>query len=186
MPASLKGRLLVATPTLEGPTFSRTVIYMIEHGANGALGVVLNRPSEVGVDAPFPTWASFAADPRVLFVGGPVEAEGVLCIGRVTGVAAGDDVPGINLLSPGLGLVDLERHPLDVPVVQEMRIFLGYAGWGPRQLEGEIVSGSWFVIDAAPGDVHWPSPATLWRTVLRRQGGKLAMFANAPPDLGLN
>lgn len=187
MPSPLKGRLLVATPTLEGAAFARTVIYMVEHTDDGALGVVINRPSEVSVDGPFPTWSSFASDPRVLFLGGPVQPDALLCIARVTGAAAGaEELVGISLLSPGLGLVDLERHPLDVPVVQEMRVFLGYAGWGPRQVESEVVRGSWFVVDADPGDVLTPAPEALWRTVLKRQGGKLALFANAPPDLELN
>lgn len=186
MAPALKGKLLVATPTLEGPTFSRTVIYMVEHSVEGGVGVVLNRPTEAPLDEPFPTWSSFAADPRVLFIGGPVQTDGVLCLGRVTGAATDDETVGLTLLPGGLALVDLERHPLDMPVVQELRIFAGYSGWGPRQLEREIVGGSWFVVETEAGDVLTRDPDDMWRRVLRRQGGKLALFANAPPELSLN
>jgi putative transcriptional regulator len=67
-----------------------------------------------------------------------------------------------------------------------VRIFRGYAGWGPGQLEGEIESGAWLVLDAEPDDVFAAEPDELWRSVLRRQGGRLAWLASAPDDLSAN
>ena len=180
---SLKGRLLVATPGLSDPNFSRTVVLLIEHGDEGALGVVLNRPSELEVSEPLPAWADMAAQPPVVFVGGPVSPSSAICLGRVA-VVEGDDWEPV--VGP-LGAVDLNLEPEEVtPRPELVRVFAGYAGWGPRQLEAEILSGGWFVVDAEPDDVLSPEPGDLWSGVLRRQPGRLAMFANYPDDPSTN
>ncbi len=180
---SLKGRLLVATPGLSDPNFSRTVVLMIEHGDEGALGVVLNRPSELEVSEPLPAWADMAARPPVVFVGGPVSPSSAICLGRV-GVVEGD---GWEPVVGPLGAVDLNLEPEEVtPRPEVVRVFAGYAGWGPRQLEAEILSGGWFVVDAEPDDVLSANPDDLWSEVLRRQGGRLALFAGYPDDPSVN
>jgi len=179
----LKGRLLVATPNLSDPNFFRTVVLIIEHGDDGALGVVLNRPSELEVAEPLPAWAEVAAQPPVVFVGGPVSPSSAICLARV-GTADGD---GWEPLVGSVGAVDLNLDPDETtPRPQEVRVFAGYAGWGPRQLEAEILSGGWFVVDAEPGDALVQVPDDLWSAVLRRQPGRLAMFAHYPPDPTMN
>jgi len=181
---SLKGRLLVATPNLTDPNFFRTVVLIIEHGDDdGALGVVLNRPSELEVARPLPAWAEVAAQPPVIFVGGPVSPGSAICLARVR-VGDGDEW---EPLVGSVGAVDLNVGPDEVtPQPQEVRVFAGYAGWGPRQLEDEILSGGWFVVDAEPDDALIPVPDDLWSAVLRRQPGPLAMFAHHPPDPSMN
>ena len=180
---SLKGRLLVATPGLSDPNFSRTVVLMIEHGDEGALGVVLNRPSELEVSEPLPAWADMAAQPPVVFVGGPVSPSSAICLGRVA-VVEGD---GWEPVVGPLGAVDLNLEPEEVtPRPEVVRVFAGYAGWGPHQLEAEILSGGWFVVDAEPDDVLSPQPDDLWSDVLRRQRGRLALFAGYPDDPSVN
>jgi len=175
---SLKGRLLVATPNLEDPNFFRTVVLVIEHGDEGALGVVLNRPSGLEVSEPLPAWAEVAAQPPVVFVGGPVSPSSAICLGRMAG--EGHDW---QPLVGSVGAVDLNVGPGEVsPRPQVVRVFAGYAGWGPRQLEAEIVSGGWFVVDAEPDDALSPAPDDLWSDVLRRQPGRLALFADYPLD----
>ena len=86
-----------------------------------------------------------------------------------------------------MGTVDLSQDPAQaVPNVDEVRIFAGYAGWGPLQLEAEIADGGWFVVDADPSDALSPLPDDLWREVLRRQPGTVSLFADYPPDPSMN
>lgn len=181
---SLTGRLLVAAPALHDPNFDRTVILVLEHGEEGALGVVLNRPTTTDLYAALPRWERFAADPSVVFEGGPVAPNAAICLGRAPGSSEPD---GWSPLFAGLGTVDLDRDPEDLPEpVRDIRLFVGYAGWGPGQLEGEVAAGAWYVLDALPTDAVSDAPDDLWRTVLRRQRGRLAMVANFPADPVMN
>ena len=182
--ASLTSRLLVATPVLQSPDFDRTVVLVLEHGEDGALGMVLNRPSETAVGETLPDWNRLASDPGVVFVGGPVSPDAAIGVAR-TGTS--DQTEGWAPLFGSLGTVDLGRDPVELPVdVQNVRVFAGYAGWTEGQLDGELDAGGWFVVDAAPDDVFTAEPARLWVSVLRRQGGRLAMFATAPPHPSQN
>jgi putative transcriptional regulator len=180
---SLTGRLLVATPALQAPEFDRTVVLVLEHGDHGALGVVLNRPSRLDVAEPLPQWEPFAADPAVVFVGGPVAPSAAICVARARGET---ELEAWKPLFDGLGTLDLEGHPDDIPVLERLRVFAGYAGWGPGQLEGEIDEGAWFVVDSHPDDALSNEPDSLWRTVLKRQGGEYALVSTFPPDPTLN
>jgi putative transcriptional regulator len=182
---SLRGRLLVATPDLADPNFSRTVVLLLEHSDDGALGVVLNRPAAATTVAePLPAWAPLAVDPPVIFVGGPVQPEAAIGVARRAGEA---DPDGFAPFSDELGTVDLGRDPTDVaPRVDRLRVFAGYSGWGARQLEGELEAGGWFLVDADPSDLWTAEPAMLWRAVLRRQPGKERLFAEFPADASLN
>lgn len=188
---SYVGRLLVAAPSLGDPNFARTVVLVLEHGEAGALGVVVNRPSETGVVDALPRWGRLAADPPVVFVGGPVSPSAAICIGRAPGGPdwpdLGPDDDGWRPLFEGLCTVDLDRDPDELVVPPaDVRVFAGYAGWGPTQLEGEVEAGAWYVLDALPGDALSPHPADLWSVVLRRQGGSMAMVANFPDDPAMN
>jgi putative transcriptional regulator len=184
--ASTARRLLVAAPTLLDPNFARAIVFMVEHTDEGALGLVLNRPSGTDVDAVLPEWNVVAAEPARVFVGGPVQlGDAVIGLGRV----AAPEPPSEGwepLLGP-VGTVDLGVSPGDAhPRMEAVRIFAGYAGWGPEQLDGELAQGGWFVVDADPADLLTPAPEDLWRRVLRRQGGELAMAANHPGDPTVN
>ena len=169
---ALKGRLLVASPTLVDPNFDRTVVLVLEHGDEGAVGLVLNRPTETVIDEPLPEWRPLAADPPVVFSGGPVS--------QTAAIALALEPDG------AIGTVDLTLDPVDVGDVEAVRVFAGYAGWGPGQLEGEIDEGAWVVVDAEPGDAMAADPEDMWTRVLRRQGGTTAWLAHCPPDPSLN
>ena len=195
--SELKGRLLVATPNLGDPNFERTVVLVLEHGDEGALGVVLNRPSELDLAEPLPEWARAAAHPPVVFIGGPVAPSAAVCLarlGRHGGAEGWQPLLGPPVLDAppsetgGLvGTLDLDSDPDEaIPRIDEIRVFAGYAGWGPGQLESEIAEGGWFVVDADPADALSPAPERLWTAVLRRQRGTLALFAAYPPDPTLN
>lgn len=185
----MKGKLLVATPDLEDPNFFRTVVLVLEHTEDGALGVVLNRPSGAAVSDPLPAWSSLAADPAVVFVGGPVQPDAAIGLGRASDVSTGSGAApdGFAVLFGELGTVDLERPPSEVaPTVDRVRVFAGYSGWGPGQLENELAADGWFVVDADAADVWSSSPEEMWRTVLRRQRGQMRVFADFPLEPGTN
>lgn len=180
----LRGRLLVATPGIGDPNFAGTVVLLLEHSEDGAMGVVLNRPSDIHVAEHLPGWTEVVVSPPVVFVGGPVAPNAALCLARVD---ADLEDGGFDPLLGQVGTVDLTADPENaVPGVAAVRIFAGYAGWAPRQLEAEIADGGWFVVDADPADALSPLPETLWRDVLRRQAGTVALFADYPPDPSMN
>jgi putative transcriptional regulator len=143
----------------------------------------------VPVDRVLPPWATLVTGPSVVFQGGPVALDSALALARVPG----EDDPlgwraldGISAVSR-LGLVDLDAPPEVLAAeVTELRVFAGYAGWGAGQLRSEVEEGAWFVLPGEPHDVFIDDPEQLWRTVLRRQGGELAIVATFPDDPSLN
>jgi len=182
---SLQGKLLVAAPSLLDPNFVRTVVLMLAHGEHGALGLVLNRPTVTSVSSPLPEWEDLATNPGVVFVGGPV-SEGTICLARVKSEVS---VPssGYLPLQGTLGTVDLEADPAFVaPWIERLRIFAGYAGWGEGQLESEMEAGAWWALDVSEDDIFSEEPGQLWKSVLRRQGGLLALASAFPSDPSLN
>jgi putative transcriptional regulator len=181
----LVGRLLVATPVLDDPNFRRTVVFLLDHNDEGALGVVVNRPLEVDVAAVLPLWQPYATAPGRLFQGGPVALDSALGVVAVPG--ADEEPVGVKRITGSVGLVDLDIPPQMIAgEVAGLRIFAGYAGWGAGQLEKEISDGAWYVVDAEARDPFTDSPDQLWRQVLRRQRGDLAFVSTYPDDPALN
>jgi putative transcriptional regulator len=181
------GRLLVATPVLTDPNFARAVVLLLDHDEQGALGVVLNRPTSVEVSDVLDGWAELAGSPRVVFQGGPVGLDSALAVAVVPGEPGPQEPLGWRRVHGAIGLVDLEAPPQVLAgELGALRVFAGYAGWTPGQLEREIAEGAWCLVDAEPGDISCPDPERLWRAVLRRQTGALAMLATYPEDPTLN
>jgi putative transcriptional regulator len=179
-----KGRLLVASPALEDGAFDRTVVFMLEHNEDGALGVIINRPSDESQVDGLESWTELATPPAVVFHGGPVEPDALIGIARTE--SARDGV-GWAPITDDLGTVDLSESPDEIaPVLEAIRIFRGYSGWSAGQLEGELSVNAWIVTTANPSDVFDRHPDELWRSVLRRQPGSLRWLANAPDDLSAN
>lgn len=185
MTALMKGQLLVATPSLTEPTFARTVIALLEHDeSDGALGVVLNRPTTAPVAEVLPTVTHLVSAPAVIFDGGPVSRTTAIALGLL---APGAPAGGWSPVVAPLATVDLDHDPaLLAAVLRGLRVFAGYAGWSAGQLEGEIADGSWYVVDSLPGDAFVSDPDRLRVDVLRRQGWPLAAAAHSPPDPSLN
>lgn len=198
-----RGRLLVATPPLGDPHFDRTVVYMLEHSSVGAVGLVLNRTGSTGgsggdstlrdnpmalddVDATLAVleaWQPLLAPPRRMFMGGPVGDDSLIAV--AAGVGRSPDTWGA--LTASIGTVDLTVAPDEAAEqIDRVRIFRGYAGWGPGQLDAELDEGAWMVFDAVDDDVFTDRPDQLWREVVRRQGGRLAWIADAPDDITAN
>lgn len=181
---STAGRLLVAAPLLDDPNFDRAVVLMVSHTAEGALGLVLNRPSEAHLDGALPRWTPLASEPAVVHVGGPVEAQSGWCLARAAGTT---DLDGFVPILGDLGLLDLETDPrVLLGRVYRLRIYAGYSGWGPGQLEHELSADAWIVVDADPEDPFVAGGAALWNRILARQTGSLARLSNFPPDPSLN
>jgi putative transcriptional regulator len=179
------GVLLVATPALLDPNFADSVVLLLDVNDEGALGVVLNRPTPVPVSSVLEGWGPVVAEPEVLFQGGPVSIEGALAVGLLR---SSDDTPvGFREVSGQLGIVDLDT-PVELVdgTLAGLRIFAGYAGWGAAQLEDEIDEGSWYVVPSTPLDAFRDDPGQLRREVLRRQPGELAWNSTRPVDPDLN
>ena len=183
MYATTRGMLLLATPPLDDPNFDRSVIYVMEHSAEGAVGVVLNHPTEETEIDGLEQWMDLSAPPVVVFNGGPVQFDALIAIAELRG-------PREDAWSPilaDLGSVDLARDPIDVAdEVGRVRMFRGYAGWASGQLDSELAGGAWMVFDAQRDDVFHREPEDLWRLILRRQRSRIAWIANAPDDLSMN
>lgn len=188
--AFLTGKLLVASPTLGDTTFDRTVVFLVDHDESGALGVVINRPSQVDVGSILPDWHVYSTQPTVVFHGGPVGRDSALALGallpRHDAVETSEPL-GFRRVFGRLGLVDLDATPEAVAAeISSMRVYAGYAGWEADQLEQEIGEGAWFVVDSVPEDLFQLDPQHLWRDVLKRQGGDLALVATFPEDPTMN
>jgi putative transcriptional regulator len=181
---SLTGFLLVATPSLRDPNFDRAVVLVLSHDDDGALGVVVNRPTTVPVTDILPSWQPVITAPGVVFQGGPVSLDSAL---GLVAIPDGAEPLGVRRVSGRVGVVDLDTPPEVVqPGVVAMRVFAGYAGWSPEQLENEIAEGSWYVVESETGDAFSDEADELWKSVLRRQDGPLALMATFPADPSLN
>lgn len=179
---SLRGKLLVATPAIADPSFFRTVLLIGHHDEQGALGLVLNRPSDAQVAEAAPPLADVAGEDGLLYLGGPVTPEGVVV------VAEFEDEKDAALLAFGnVGVpsarMDLERLP---EVTERTRVYAGHAGWGPGQLDEEMEREDWIVAEASADVVFSEDAGDLWPSVLRRLGGSYAILATMPPDPSVN
>lgn len=181
--STTRGMLLLATPPLDDPNFDRSVVYMMEHNAEGAVGLVLNHPTEETSIDGLDLWMDLAVPPAVVFDGGPVQPDALIALAELEGPR--DDA--WSAVVADLGSVDLARDPVDVADhVGRVRVFRGYAGWAAGQLDSELAAGAWMVFSAHRDDVFNQSPQSMWRDVLRRQSGRVAWLANAPDDLSTN
>ena len=182
---SLKGHLLVATPDLMGPFFMRTVILMLEHNEEGALGVVLNRPTEATItdiseqvfDGPF-EWD------KPILLGGPVPGP-LVAIHSVEDLADQQVFEGVFSSSEAFKVQQIIRRKTEPCLV-----VANYAGWGPGQLEGEIEEDSWRSTPAKFEHVFWEGDDDLWEAIRKRMGAsdlsQILRIKTVPPDPSLN
>ena len=179
---SLRGRLLIAGPTLQDPNFVRAVVLVGEHNDEGALGVVLNRPSDTTVGEAVPDLEELTGSEEHVHVGGPVQPSAVLVLAQYEEPAT---APQLVTADVGfLALEDEEEQVIehDDTALVRARVFAGYAGWGPGQLEDELARDDWIIVDPHAADVFDEDAATLWSRVLDRQGGQLRLLSRMPID----
>jgi putative transcriptional regulator len=178
---SLRGQLLVASPALVDPNFARSVVLITEHNDEGALGVVLNRPSETPVEEAVPSLAQIEGV-DVLYMGGPVRPEAVVVLGEFRDIEA---AAWIAVADVGFVAADAENEDLPAKV-RRARVYAGFSGWGPGQLEDEIEDEAWIVEPPLPTELFASDPEQLWSEVLERKGGHYALVARMPLDPSLN
>ena len=178
---SLTGQLLVASPGLHDPNFRRTVVLVTEHNEEGAAGLVLNRPTDAEVSDVVPQLESLVDDGELIYMGGPVQPNGVLVLGEFL-----DPADAAVPLFGSLGFPSLELPDEVVPLTTRRRIFAGYAGWGSGQLEDELAREDWILEEALNDDAFTDAPGELWADVLRRKGGIYELVARMPEDPSVN
>jgi putative transcriptional regulator len=181
---SLRGKLLVAAPALKDPNFDRTVVFIAEHSEDGAMGLVLNRPSEAPVAEAIPDldWVADRGD-EIVFVGGPVATNGVIVLAEWD-----DPSKAVVLVDDDLGFVpgDAEDTGELAAAMRRARVYAGHAGWGPGQLEDELADDAWIVESPLRDELFSDDPEGLWAAVLRRKGREFALLSTMPPDPSLN
>jgi putative transcriptional regulator len=165
------------------PNFRRSVILLCEHSLEGSFGLVLNRPSghllSEASEEPLPFDAA-------LWVGGPVEPHTLHYLHPY-----GPDLPGVLPVLDGVywggsfervkdGILDQSLRP------DQFRFFVGYSGWGPGQLDGEVDDGAWIVVEGSTEMVFSESDDALWRSILRSLGGEYALLSTFPDDPRMN
>lgn len=181
------GRLLVATPPMNDPNFERAVVLMLTHDETGAFGLVLTRPTDLEAlddEGTLSDWIAATSSPSVLFEGGPVQRDSVIGLARLPD----DDERSwaTQVGTSGVYSVDLNTDSTNAADCSNLRLFVGYSGWGPAQLDGEIAGEHWFVLDAAPHDAFDDEPHTLWRRVLERSPEHREWVRRFPDDPGAN
>jgi putative transcriptional regulator len=178
---SLKGHLLISSGGLFDPNFRHTVVLIGEHNAEGALGVILNRALDVTVGQALPILAPLVPPDETLFQGGPVQPEGAVLLAELTDPSLAD-----ILVFESVGFL-VGEVPADIQEsILRARVFAGYSGWGPGQLEGEMAVDSWITDPARVDDVFTDSPDLLWSRVLQRKGPEYRQLSRMPYDPSMN
>lgn len=179
---SLRGKLLVASPALGDPNFARSVVFITEHSAEGAMGIVLDKPSETAVSELAPQLDEVAGPDAPVYVGGPVQPAALVVLAEFSDPAAAAwiVVADVGFASAFVEMDDLARS------VRRARVYAGYSGWGPGQLEGEMEVDSWIVEAPLPPELFPDEPEALWGAVLARKGGQYALVARMPADPSMN
>ena len=179
---SARGQLLIAGPALLDPNFWRTVVLVIQHSEEGALGLVINRPSETSVGDAVPQLEELLDPGDPVFVGGPVQPSAVIVLAEFE-----DPSDAALLAFDDVGVLGTSSSPEELTVgVRSGRAFVGHAGWGPGQLDSEVERGDWILEPASLEDAFSAEPRALWSEVLMRKGGSYALLARMPADPSMN
>ena len=179
---SFRGKLLLATPELMDSNFHRSVVLVIEHNNDGAIGVVLNRQTEIASTEVLPKWVFSSGSDSLLFWGGPVQQESLLALGLLNQ----DSEALQNNMLNRITVIDLNQEIIDSEPFTSARLYSGYSGWSPGQLNAEISSGGWIVTEANDNDPFVDQPTDLWSEVLERQEGFISRLAQYPDDPRMN
>jgi putative transcriptional regulator len=178
-----KGTLLISEPFFTDPFFKRSVVLLIEHNEEGTLGFILNKPIDINLNEALDGFPDFNAK---VFFGGPVRRDNLYYVHTL-----GDKLPGAFEISPGLywgGNFEILKDLINTKQVgqQEIRFFVGYSGWEPNQLDGEMSDQSWLVANSKIDYVMAQNTDHLWGEILKDMGKQYAILANFPEDPSLN
>ncbi len=178
---TLQGQLLISSAGLYDPNFRHTVVLVGEHDENGALGVVLNRPLPATVDEALPPLAELVPPGEAVYQGGPVQPMSPVLLAELVHPSLAD-LPVFGRIGFLIGEVSTSAQD----GIVRARVFAGYSGWGPGQLEGEMEQGSWILEPATVADVFTDDPDDLWSAVLRRKGPDYEFLSRMPFDPRVN
>lgn len=178
---NLRGRLLISNGGLFDPNFRHTVVLVGEHNEEGALGVVLNRILDVTVQEAIPTLSDLVPADEPLFEGGPVGPSSAVLIAELENPEL-VDVPVFASVGFLVGEVSADLEA----TILRARVFAGYSGWGPGQLEAEIAADAWIIDPAREEDVFTDAPDLLWSRVLERKGPEFRQLSRMPYDPSMN
>jgi putative transcriptional regulator len=180
---SLRGRLLLDGGNLRGSWFQRTVVLVCEHNAEGAFGLVLNRPSVTRVGEALPGDIPEQLQGMALNVGGPVQPGALSYLLGDVASTTGSVLPGVEL---GHSLEELVELAAGFSPLRRLSVFAGYSGWSAGQLDDEIARDAWLVVAATFDLVFDDDPGTLWSRILRAKGGLYRLLSESPEDLAAN
>jgi putative transcriptional regulator len=166
------GIFLVASRDLRDPNFSETVVLLAQYGKTGAMGVIMNRPAEVPLSRLFPSIPKKAGEAN-LYAGGPVGRNGALGLLRSKSKPGGEAQPVLEDVYLVTEREMLEKA-LSAGASESVRVYVGYAGWSPGQLEMEVAAGAWHIVAATAALAFDPETETLWRRMVRRANSRIA------------
>jgi len=179
---SYKGKILISTPDISGDIFSRSVVLIIDHSESGAFGLILNKKNSK-MSNRFKNFFDFEIE---VYDGGPVENDKVFFI--IKGKKVTENFTEINdeyYLTEDIELIINAVLQNEISI-RDVKIFSGYSGWSPSQLENEVLQKVWTVVDVYNLDYTLPNDHTLWKSIMQNLGGEYLLWANAPEDISLN
>ncbi|MEN8041557.1 MAG: YqgE/AlgH family protein [Actinomycetota bacterium] len=171
---SYAGQFLIATPIIALPPFARSVVLLLEHDDSGAIGVIINQPTDLLVADHLPDLGISLSEPAHVFLGGPVSSDTAIVLAR------GEDLDFLRPSTLGdIGIVDVDNTSQDFV---HARVFAGYSGWDPGQLEAELEEGAWWPVLAAPDEIFAIDVADMWEKTVERAPGSIPLYATYPDD----
>jgi len=179
----LRGQLLLDSGQLRGSFFQRTVVLICQHDAEGAFGLVLNRGTGSNVGEMIVADLPDSIKGCPLYLGGPVQPSALSFLQSDSFIPDANVMPNLSLGHSLDSLVDLGES---FSPTRKIKLFAGYAGWSPGQLEDEMKRKAWLTHPASLELVFDTDPAQLWQNILRQKGWKYRLLAQMPEDLSLN
>ena len=180
---SLKGQLLLDNGKLGGSFFHRTVVLICEHDAEGAFGLVLNRNAGAQVGEALVANLPDVLKTQPLFVGGPVQPQALSYLHADVYLPESNVMANLNV---GHSLDELQELGESFSATRKLRVFAGYAGWSPGQLDDEMRRDTWLTHPASIELIFFEAPETLWQHILREKGPVYRLLAESPEDPSLN
>jgi putative transcriptional regulator len=167
----LKGRFLIASRQLLDPHFAKTVVLLLEYHKQGAMGLIINRPSDMKLSAVLPEVEELQQRPDTIYLGGPVARTQLLLLIRTSSPPEGSRhiLHDIHLSS---SQAVIQRMINDPEAEERFRVYAGYAGWAPGQLDKEIASGGWHVLRADAETVFDKSAPEIWPELIHRSSAQ--------------
>ncbi|SFI24791.1 YqgE/AlgH family protein [Planctomicrobium piriforme] len=179
MSDSLRGQFLIAGCRLRDPNFFKTAVLIVEHGTEGAMGLVINRPTSVTVAHALTGHLDMPKTSDLVYMGGPVEPAALFVI-HDSGTLDPDEspvIPGVYMGSSAEVFEDIVCPSKQKPNPLQYRVYCGCAGWSPGQLESEISRGDWLTVPAASNYVFHPDPYAVWDELVSRSFQSRRLFS---------